>query len=461
MTAIPSGLNKRWYALEYHEKQAALFRTHARFVVVPAGRRSGKTEIAKRYLIDQAIAFDAFDDGRFIFAAPTIAQARQIYWNDLKKMTDIEGLRIGKPNESRMEVQLVNGAVIQVIGLDKPERAEGDPIDGIVLDEYGNMKKDVWDEHIRPGLDTRGREGWAWFIGVPEGRNHYYKLWKKAIKPKVSKSWLSSWAGYHWWSEDILSEEAIAAAKEDLDELTYKQEYQGEFVNFAGRAYYSYDPQIHSQVSIPYDPKAPLIVCFDFNVEPGIAVLAQEVPTVDRRGRLLKWCKDIPNIDKKGITGVVGEVWIKKNSNTPKVCKTIARNWKSHKGLVLCYGDATGGARHTSQTEGTDWDLIEEYLKPTFGPRLHLYNKRKNPPERVRVNAMNSRLKTADGVIHMLIDPYTAPKTEIDFDSVTSDEAGELDKKTDKTLTHLTDALGYYVEDEHSIADGEFKESDY
>jgi len=457
-------LNRRWYSLRYHSEQSRLFRSKSRFRVVPPGRRSGKTEIAKRHLIDCAIDFLDYDDGRFVFGAPTIPQARQIYWNDLKRMTNVPGLRLGKPNESRLEVTLANGARIQVHGCDKPERLEGDPIDGIVLDEYGNMKKEVWDEHIRPGLDTPDRPGWAWFIGVPEGRNHYYKLYLKAIAERdlaLKEGRIPRWDMFHWPSWDILDAEAIDEAKKDLDELTFRQEYGGEFVDFGGRAYYCFQPEYHAIRTLPYDPNLPLMVCFDFNVAPGVAVIAQEHATTDANGRPLKWCEGIEDLDPDGVTCIIGEVWIERNSNTPKVCKKISQDWGDHRGEVHCYGDATGGARHTSQTEGTDWDLILDYLNPTFGQKLHLYKKKKNPPERVRVNAVNSRLRTADGHAHMLVDPHAAPHTVDDLDRCTCDEVGELDKDTDKTLTHLTDAFGYYVEIEHSISSSEMSTVEY
>ena len=71
-------------------------------------------------------------------------------------------------------IPLKNGAQIWVVGLDRPERIEGTPWDGGVLDEYGNMRANAWPEHIRPALSDRG--GWCDFTGVPEGRNPMAEL---------------------------------------------------------------------------------------------------------------------------------------------------------------------------------------------------------------------------------------------------------------------------------------------
>src|SRR5690606_18111959 len=114
---------------------------------------------------------------RFFAAAPTHAQAKRLYWSDLKALVPGR-LLAGKPSESELIIRLVNGAEIYVLGMDAPERIEGSPWDGGILDEYANMKARAWGEHVRPALADRN--GWCWLVGVPEGRNHYYDRWRFA-----------------------------------------------------------------------------------------------------------------------------------------------------------------------------------------------------------------------------------------------------------------------------------------
>jgi hypothetical protein len=143
----------------------------------------------------------------------------------------------------------------------------------------------------------------------------------------------------------------------------------------------------------------------------------------------------------------VGEVYIPQNSNTPAVCNRIIQDWGSHAGRVAIYGDATGGARGTAQTEGSDWDLVKNAIYGHFGPeRVRFEVPDANPTERARVNAMNSRLRAKDGTIRMMVDS-SARHTIADFEGVRLLEggSGELDKKRDPKLTHLTDGLGYYI----------------
>ena len=426
---MSEALTPRWYPLKAHQEQSRLWRSNARFRVVPAGRRSGKTEIAKRFGVRKALTYTASDNGWFVFAAPTHAQARRIFWDDLKRLTP-QWAMAKQPAESNMTITLRNGVQMSVSGMDAPERIEGRPIDFICCDEFGSMKERTWSENIRPALSTVGREGSAWFIGVPEGRNHYYKLAKQAMRNEHG-----DWSYHHWVSADILDPREVAAARAELDPLTFAQEYEASFVNYAGRAYYAFDEAQHC-VPMEYDPTRPLFLCFDFNVSPGIAVAVQE----------LNYSGSRTDIDKR-VTAVVGEVHIPRNSNTPAVCNKLAEMYGQHRHDVLCYGDATGGAAGTAKVAGSDWDLIRATLKPVFKDRLKFRVPRANPKERSRVNAMNARLKSADGTIRLLVNPQTAPQTIIDLEGVTVLEggSGEIDKKADPSLTHLTDALGYYV----------------
>ncbi len=168
-----SGLSmpQRWTPLRHHDKQVAMAEDESRIVVCAAGRRSGKTERAKRKLVREAVGFPVkrpdLPDGFFYATAPTFAQAKKIYWKDLKSL--VPHVFVRRIYEADLIISLHSGVELAVAGLDKPERLEGSPIDGVVIDEIANCKPEAWTSNIRPALDTEGREGWAWLIGVPEG----------------------------------------------------------------------------------------------------------------------------------------------------------------------------------------------------------------------------------------------------------------------------------------------------
>jgi hypothetical protein len=436
-----------------HPEQIRLVRSRARFNVVPAGRRSGKTElVGKRKLVLKALNAHRADlphfhipypDPRLFVAAPTRDQVKRIYWTDLKMLIPLRFM-VGRPNESSLMIKLINGAEIWCLGMDKPERAEGVAWDYGVLDEYGNMKKQTWPEHIRAALSDR--RGSCDFIGVPEGRNHYYDLYKDAQARAMDarkRGTYPSWDTFHWVSADILDADEIAEAQRDLDELTFAQEYEASFVNFSGRAYWPFMEQHHCG-PLEYNPKGVLSFCFDFNVEPGVAVVVQE-QYLPQRLRATS--------DKELGDGIIGEVHIPRGSNTQMVCKRLITDWGDHKGMIICYGDYTGGARGSAAVQGSDWQLVKEALWAHYQPDQVYFKVKPNPRERDRVNSVNSRCLSLDKRIKCMVDPSKAPKTVRDFEGVTLVEggSGEIDKTTNPELTHLTDAYGYRCWEEYPV----------
>lgn len=430
-----SKLPRRWTPMRHHDTQLAFRNSPHRFNIVPAGRRSGKTERAKRRLIRKAMKGNGKANGRYAACAPTYAQTKRIFWQDLKAFSP-KWLVRGRVSESELVIPYWNGSEIHVFGLDVPARIEGTPWDHVVIDETANTKPGAWDENVFPALADRN--GTADLIGVPEGRNHYYDKWTRALKEVREKGLASTWGAYHWTSEEILDEEQIRIAKENLDELTYDQEYRASFVNFEGRAYYPFTESRHCH-RLKYDPVQPLIFCFDFNVSPGVAAVVQE------------------QILPGGVwgTGVIGEVYIPQNSNTPAVCRRLIRDWGQHKGRVVCYGDATGGARGTAKVSGSDWNIIADELRPVFGQQLWFNVPQANPRERVRLNSVNARLLSSRGVVRLVVDPQKAPHVVKDLEGVTllKGGSGEVDKKKDPMLSHISDALGYHIVKEYPVRD--------
>ena len=434
---------------EYHAEQQRFVRSETRFLAACGGRRSGKSRIARDRLMVRAmrahITHPHVKDYNAIIGAPTRDQVKRLHWRQalliipraIKPYCDI--------SLSEMRIGFPNNAVVRFVGFDKPERAEGESLDDAVLDEIADMKEEAWTLSVRPSLGTKGRPGRCTFIGKPRGRNHWWRIWSEAAEK-------NGWEQFHWNSEDILEPEEIASLKEDLDPISYDQEVRANFVNFTGRAYYSFFKDVQASKVLQYDPRRSLDFSFDFNVEPGTAGVSQELtwegrfefPEVYLAGENVK-----PFL-KGRYTGVIDEVWQPHNSNTLQVAKELIRKWAPiHTGLVNVYGDATGGARRTSAIYGSDWDLIKlEFAKvPNWTVKYHY--PRANPPERDRVNSVNARLMATDGHVRMMVCRDKAPHHADDFEGViVKDGTGVIDK-TSKWLTHCSDGIGYKI---HKIA---------
>lgn len=363
------------------------------------------------------------------YLSPTYRQSKQIIWQPLKERL-IEVRWADKFNEQDLTATLKNGSTISLRGADNPDSLRGVGLNFLVIDEAADVREDSWTQVLRPTLSDTG--GSALFLGTPKGRNWFHELWMRGQNGE--EDW-ASWQFTTVQGGNVPPEE-VESAKRDLDELTYRAEYEADFVSFLGRCYEPFTYKTHC-CPLPYDPYADLVFALDFNYSPGVATVCQE--------------RRLPN----GLPGiaVIGEVWIPRGSSTPAVCQRLIADWGHHEGRVRVYGDATGAAQGSSRIAGSDWDLAKAELTPVFRERLHFLVPRGNPPERVRINAVNTMLRNAAGDIRLMVDPVKAPNVVKDLEGVQLLEggSGQIDKKSDIMRTHISDALGYYVFAEYPI----------
>lgn len=179
----------------------------------------GKTVLAVNALIDAALRFRG-GDGRFAYIAPYYGQAKKVAWDYFKQFAfPVSGVRF---NEAELSVAFPNGSVIRLVGADNPDALRGIYLDGVVLDEVADMKPNVWGEVIRPALADR--YGWALFIGTPKGINLFYELYQQAQSDLT-------WFGdiYNVERTGIIPEGELAAARKEMSESQYAQEFMCDF----------------------------------------------------------------------------------------------------------------------------------------------------------------------------------------------------------------------------------------
>jgi hypothetical protein len=156
-------------AIFLHPKQMEVFRSPHRFRVVVAGRRWGKTQLAKVSLIKYAKV-----PKRLVwYVAPSYRMAKQIMWPDL--LAAIPKRWIRKVNETTLTVVLVNGTRIELKGADNPDSLRGVGVHFLVMDEVQDINPEAWKKVLRPTLASTG--GHALFIGTPKSYNFLYDLY--------------------------------------------------------------------------------------------------------------------------------------------------------------------------------------------------------------------------------------------------------------------------------------------
>lgn len=161
------------------------------------------------------------------YVAPTFEQGKKILWPLLKELGhDL----IQSKYENTGTLTLVNGRRISIKGSDKPDSLRGVGLSYVVLDEYAFMKEEVWEMIIRPQLVRT--EGGALFIGTPDGKNHFYKVWLKALSGEAGPDW-AAWT-FKSIDNPYLPKEEIALAEEAMSVERFRQEMEASFESGGG-----------------------------------------------------------------------------------------------------------------------------------------------------------------------------------------------------------------------------------
>ena len=201
----------------------AQLETH-RFCVLVTHRQLGKTVCAVNHLLKKALQ-NPRKHARYFYVAPFLKQAKLIAWDYFKRFSaPLPQVRV---NETELCIKLPTGARIWVTGADNPDALRGTYADGVVLDEYAQIKPDVFVEIIRPMLLSR--EGWVVFMGTPKGQNAFYELFNRAQK-------LACEQPHIWWTgvfradeSGVISPQELSHIRAQTPELIFRQEYLCDF----------------------------------------------------------------------------------------------------------------------------------------------------------------------------------------------------------------------------------------
>ena len=177
-------------------------------------------------IIKRAIECE-LEQPRYAYIAPTYTQAKRIAFDYLVKYTRPLGATV---NISELRVDFW-GRRISLYGADNPDSLRGGYLDGVALDEVGDMNPKVWNEVIRPALADR--LGWALFIGTPKGNNHF-----KEFKERAAKS--EDWALVEFKASEtnIIPEKELWAARKEMGDDRYFQEFECSFDAAIQGSYY-------------------------------------------------------------------------------------------------------------------------------------------------------------------------------------------------------------------------------
>ena len=374
-----------------------------RFRVLVSGRRFGKTFLC----ITEMMKF-ATQVGKTIwYVAPTFKMAREIVWLKLKQMLSdfnwIESI-----NETNLSIRIKKtGSIISLKGCENYDSLRGVGLDFLILDEFADIDEKAWTEVLRASVaDTQGD---VLMCGSPKGFGNWsYRMYEKGKRDK-------EWDSFQFTTLEggMVPPEEIEQAKQDIDIRTFRQEFEGTFENYAGAVYYNFHAVDNVQEK-KIDWQKPLHIGLDFNVDPMSACVAQ--------------------IERDKIH-FVDEIVIY-SSNTDEMVQEI-RDRYGTKTRIFVYPDPACRQRKTSAGGRTDLTILQN---AGFSVKCKL----KHSPIRDRVNAVNSRLKSADGKRYIFISPSCKIMIKGLQRQIYKENTNIPDKE--EGYDHMNDAIGYLTE---------------
>lgn len=383
----------------------SLIPTHNTFLMAEELRRAARLAVRNGIGIENEIWY----------GAPTFLQAKRVMWSRLKRAIPRQWIS-GKPNETACFIRLVSGHTIRLVGLDSCDNLRGSGLWFFGGDEWADCRPSAWLEVVRPMLSTT--RGHALFIGTPKGFDHFrdaYLLGQPGGEP--------GYRSFLFTTEDggNVPAEELEAARRELDERTFRQEYCSSFETYAGRVVYAFSRRDHV-APVAYDALMPIHIGMDFNINPMSATVWQE------RGETSSQIDEI----------------ILPTSNTDEMADEICRRYgragfepgRAEVGHITVYPDPAGAQRRSSAGGRTDIGILQERGFKVCALRSH-------PAVRDRMNTVNRQFKTADGQVFTYVDPRCVRSIEAYERLVFRDGTNEPDKT--QGFDHLVDATGYYL----------------
>ena len=387
-----------------------------RFVYLPCGRGSGKTEISKRKLVRCLPLKKPWGDPRYFYAGPTYGHIKRMAWRSLIDLIPPQWIEVGGIHHSELYIRTVFGSELWMIGLDKPQRIEGNQWDGGIVDESSDIRPRAFELSILPALTWR--DGWCWRIGVPKrfgiGAHEYKTMYNQAVRGEIPES-----TGFTWSSKGIVPEKALIQAAASMDLEDYREQFDAQWQDIGGGVFHNFSREGNVRPCM-YHSDLPIIVGSDFNVDPMAWVLCHQF------GNRLE---------------VFDEIWIK-NTNTAKTLNTLFERYGQHTGGFEFYGDASGKGRKTSSSSSDYAQILNDHRFKFLGREVHYLTS--NPPLADRFAATNAVIKASNGMCRLHVDERC--KHLIDDLSSRQYKPGTKELPADEgDLGHITDALGYVI----------------
>lgn len=389
-----------------HIKQKEVLNEKKRFNILKCGRRWGKTKLAEELLLSPDDHTNGALNGYPVaYFAPTYKMLMEVW----RALVDIVYDITESKSETEKRIELYGGGTIDFWSLEDPNSIRGRKYKRVVLDEaeVARNLQDAWERVIRATLaDLKGD---AWFLSTPRFGSTYFK--------KLAKQGGEDWQSWTFTTYDnpFIDPSEIDAARDQLDEATFRCEFLAEDVTLSVNKFiYNFDRKKHVVKDLQAIPKLPIILSFDFNVEP-VTCLVGQCDGLDR----------VRILDEYRLM----------NSDIEELCTRILSDYPDK--MLLVTGDASGQNRTALKRDLNYYKIIKQVLRLGMG---QFKLPASNPPiknTRVLCNSLLGRHKD-----YLFSD--RVPYLILDIEECEVDEHGNIDKTKDKHQSHLLDGWRYF-----------------
>ena len=406
---------KRRIAYKPLPSQARFHKSKARFKGYSGSIGSGKSQA----LCQEAIRLSYLNPGRTgLLGAPTYPMLRDATLTSLSEILDRSGIPYDLNKGENVITMRDTGSRVLLRAVDEFERLRGTNLAWFGIDELSYTQEEAWlrlEGRLRDPLASR-LCGFA--VWTPKGHDWVYRKFVANTAGAYDVIIASPFENRH-----ILDKvpDFYERLKSSYDDRFYRQEVLGEYLaTDTNRVYVGFDRNEHV-VAAQKDFRSPLLWALDFNVDPMCSVVAQ------RCGETIH---------------VLDEIVIPRAS-TWDACSEFFTRFGHHASGLIVYGDASGQSLKTSGT--TDYQMIRQFFSRTPYRGVDYRVPSANPLVRDRVLMVNSRLRTANGAIHLKVAPGCTELIKDLEEVVFKPGTTIIDKDRDPKRTHLSDALGYLV----------------
>lgn len=390
-----------------------------RYKVIKAGRGFAKSgillaEAIKDLGIEYRHPTGQLAPSRIIYGAPTYKEGRDIIWERAKEF--LEPFRDGRPNESRLEIPLINRGLFIIKGCDKPDSLRGPYATKFLGDEFAFHRQGYFMRIVRPMLGKIRPFGSGEFASTPDGFNEFEEFYQRGQGSD------SDWRSWQYTSLEggFMDPAEVEAGKKEMTYAEWRQEYFAETLMPTDSVYFAFSRERNHR-AVVHVPDLTIHWAWDFNVKPAVhSVLSHR---------------------HKGKTYAFDEIAV---GNTPNNVEEFCDRYPKDKvAEIKLYGDYNG----TYGTNGTtDFMEIQKTLVSRGYPMPELCVYGGNPIVRSRTNNVNRMLLNADKEVHAYINTGKCPRLTRDMEKVRWSKKGDgIDKTSDPELTHASDAWGYQI----------------